>query len=127
MKAEELKYSKDHIWVHADGDSATIGLSDFAQNELGDIVFVELPEAGKSFSKGDAIGTVESVKSVSDILAPISGKVSEINKLLEDSPDTINKDPYGEGWVVKITISNKGEISELLDYKDYTEFTESQM
>jgi glycine cleavage system H protein len=121
MKAEELKYSKDHIWVHADGDSAIIGLSDFAQNELGDIVFVELPEAGKSFSKGDAIGTVESVKSVSDILAPISGKVSEINKLLEDSPDTINKDPYGEGWVVKIT------ISELLDYKDYTEFTESQM
>jgi glycine cleavage system H protein len=90
-------------------------------------VFVELPEKGKSFGKGDAIGTVESVKSVSDILTPLSGKVSEINKLLEDSPDTINKDPYGEGWVVKIAMSTKGEISELLDYKAYMEFTESQM
>ncbi|KPJ87593.1 MAG: glycine cleavage system protein H [Spirochaetes bacterium DG_61] len=127
MKAEELKYSKDHIWVHTDGDMATIGLSDFAQNELGDIVFVEMPEVGKSFGKGDAVGTVESVKSVSDILAPISGEVAETNKLLEDSPETINKDPYGDGWVMKAKVSDKGEIAGLLDYNSYMQFTESEM
>ncbi len=126
MKAEELKYSKDHIWVHTDGNSATIGLSDYAQNELGDIVFVEMPDAGKSFKKGEAIGTVESVKSVSDILSPVSGEITDTNKLLEDTPETINKDPYGEGWIVRMNLSNKSEIDELFDYNAYVEFTESQ-
>jgi glycine cleavage system H protein len=127
MKAEELKYSKDHIWVHVAGDTATIGLSEYAQNELGDIVFVELPEGGKSFSKGDAIGTVESVKSVSDILTPISGKITETNKMLEDTPETINKDPYGKGWVVKMKMSDTKELDELLDHDAYGQFTESEM
>jgi glycine cleavage system H protein len=127
MKAEELKYSKDHIWVHAAGDTATIGLSEYAQNELGDIVFVEMPENGKSFSKGDAIGTVESVKSVSDILTPISGKIADTNKLLEDTPETINKDPYGKGWVVKLKMSDTKELDELLDHDAYVQFTESEM
>ena len=127
MKPEELKYTKDHIWVKAEGDTAVIGLSDYAQNELGDIVFVELPETGSKVTKGESFGTVESVKSVSDIVAPVNGEVVEFNQTLEDTPETINSDPYGEGWVIKISISNAGELGELLDHAAYTEFTESEM
>jgi len=127
MNPEELKYTKDHLWVHAEGDMATVGLSDYAQNELGDIVFVELPEVGKSFKKGETLGTVESVKSVSDIISPISGRSKESNTVLEDAPDTINSDPYGKGWVVKMSMSNKDELGELLDHKAYIEFTESEV
>ncbi len=126
MKTEELKYTKDHIWVYADSDTAVIGLSNYAQQELGDIVFVEMPETGKTFKKGEPIGTVESVKSVSDILSPLSGEITDFNKILEDTPETINKDPYGDGWIVKMSISNKDEIDELLDYAAYEEFTESE-
>ena len=126
MKTEELKYTKDHIWVYTDGDTAVIGLSNYAQQELGDIVFVEMPETGKTFKKGEPIGTVESVKSVSDILSPLSGEITDFNKILEDAPETINKDPYGDGWIVKMSISNKDEIDELLDYTAYEEFTESE-
>jgi glycine cleavage system H protein len=127
MNPEELKYTKDHLWVHAAGDTATVGLSDYAQNELGDIVFVELPEVGKSFKKGETLGTVESVKSVSDILSPVSGEIKDANKLLEDAPDTINTDPYEKGWVAKMSMSNKDELNELLDHKAYVEFTESEV
>ena len=127
MKPEELKYTKDHIWVKAEGDTAVIGLSDYAQNELGDIVFVEMPETGSKVTKGESFGTVESVKSVSDIVAPLNGEVVEFNQLLEDTPETINSDPYGEGWIIKISISNAGELGELLDHAAYTEFTESEM
>jgi len=127
MNPEELKYTKDHLWVHAEGDTATVGLSDYAQNELGDIVFVELPEVGKSFKKGETLGTVESVKSVSDILSPVSGEIKDANKLLEDAPDTINTDPYEKGWVAKMSMSNKDELNELLDHKAYVEFTESEV
>jgi len=126
MKTEELKYTKDHIWVYTDGNTAVIGLSNYAQQELGDIVFVEMPETGKTFKKGEPIGTVESVKSVSDILSPLSGEITDFNKILEDTPETINKDPYGDGWIVKMSISNKDEIDELLDYAAYEEFTESE-
>lgn len=126
MKTEELKYTKDHIWVYADGNTAVIGLSNYAQQELGDIVFVEMPETGKTFKKGEPFGTVESVKSVSDILSPLSGEITDFNKILEDTPETINKDPYGDGWIVKMSISNKDEIDELLDYAAYEEFTESE-
>ena len=126
MKTEELKSTKDHIWVYTDGDTAVIGLSNYAQQELGDIVFVEMPETGKTFKKGEPIGTVESVKSVSDILSPLSGEITDFNKILEDTPETINKDPYGDGWIVKMSISNKDEIDELLDYTAYEEFTESE-
>lgn len=127
MKPEELKYTKDHIWVKAEGDTAVIGLSDYAQNELGDIVFVEMPETGSKVTKGESFGTVESVKSVSDIVAPLNGEVVEFNQILEDTPETINSDPYGEGWVIKISISNAGELGGLLDHAAYTEFTESEM
>lgn len=126
MKTEELKYTKDHIWVYTDGNTTVIGLSNYAQQELGDIVFVEMPETGKTFKKGEPIGTVESVKSVSDILSPLSGEITDFNKILEDTPETINKDPYGDGWIVKMSISNKDEIDELLDYAAYEEFTESE-
>jgi len=126
MKPEELKYSKNHIWVHAQGSNAVIGLSDYAQQELGDIVFVEMPEKGTSVKKDQPAGTVESVKSVSDILSPLSGEVVEFNKLLEDTPETINKDPYGKGWIFKIKLSNPDELKELMDYQAYSEFTESE-
>jgi glycine cleavage system H protein len=127
MKPEELKYTKDHIWVKAEGDTAIIGLSDYAQNELGDIVFVEMPETGKKLTKGETFGTVESVKSVSDIIAPLNGEVLDFNQILEDTPETINSDPYGDGWIIKISISNADELGELLDHAAYNEFTESEM
>ena len=126
MKPEELKYTKNHLWVYIEGDSATAGLTDYAQQELGDIVFVEMPDVGKEVKKDETIGTVESVKSVSDIQAPLSGKIVEINKVLEDTPETINRDPYGEGWIIKMTISNPDEINELMDMDAYNKFTESE-
>ena len=127
MKPEELKYTKDHIWVKADGDTAVVGLSDYAQNELGDIVFVEMPETGSKVTKGESFGTVESVKSVSDIVAPLNGEVVEFNQKLEDTPETINSDPYGDGWIIKMSISSADELGELLDHASYNEFTESEM
>jgi glycine cleavage system H protein len=126
MKAQELKYTKSHIWVHVSGDVATIGLSEFAQQEMGDIVFVEMPEKGKKAKKDETVGTVESVKSVSDILAPLSGEVVETNKTLEDAPETINKDPLGSGWVLKLKMSNSAEIAGLMDFAAYAAFTESE-
>ena len=127
MKVESLKYSKDHLWIGVEKDTAKIGITDYAQNELGDVVFVEIPEKGKKVKKGDVVGSIESVKSVSDIVAPLSGEVIEANSALEDVPDTLNKDPYGEGWIYAIKFENKDEISELLDYANYTEHTESEM
>lgn len=127
MKPEELKYTKDHVWVHVEGDTVSVGLSDYAQNELGDIVFVEMPEAGKKITKGEALGTVESVKSVSDILSPVTGEVVDFNKILEDTPETINKDPYEEGWIVKIKFDSADELDELLDFTAYNEFTDSEI
>ncbi len=126
MKPEELKYTKDHLWVYVEGDKATAGLTDYAQQELGDIVFVEMPEVGREVKKDETIGTVESVKSVSDILAPLSGKIIEINKVLEDTPETINKDPYGEGWVIKMSVSNPEELKDLMNLEAYNKFTETE-
>ena len=126
MKPEDLKYTKNHLWVFIEDNKATAGLTDYAQQELGDIVFVEMPEVGREVKKDETIGTVESVKSVSDIQAPLSGKIEEINKILEDTPETINKDPYGEGWVIKMSISNPDEITELMDMETYNKFTESE-
>jgi glycine cleavage system H protein len=126
MKAEELKYTKDHLWIHIAGDTATIGISDYAQNELGDIVFVELPEKGSTSTKGENLGSIESVKSVSDLISPLSGEVTEINTLLEDSPETINSSPLDKGWIAKITLSDASEVSDLLDWKAYQEFLESE-
>lgn len=126
MKEEELKFTKNHLWVHIDNSNATVGLSDYAQKELGDIVFVEMPEKGKNVKRNDVVGTVESVKSVSDLISPLSGEIIDFNKQLEDTPELINKDPYGEGWVFKIKISDSSEISDLMDYQAYSKFTEEQ-
>ncbi|MFZ0389711.1 MAG: glycine cleavage system protein GcvH [Calditrichia bacterium] len=118
---ENLKYTKDHEWTRIEDDVATIGITDFAQGELGDIVFVELPEVGDETVKGESFGTIEAVKAVSDMFAPLSGEVIEVNDKLNDEPETINKDAYGEGWIIKIKMSNPSEADELLDKKGYEE------
>tara|TARA_B110000263_G_C14942537_1_gene344340 strand:+ start:207 stop:584 length:378 start_codon:yes stop_codon:yes gene_type:complete len=116
---ENLKYSPDHEWIKVDGDSAYIGITDFAQSELGDIVFVEFPEVGDKFSAGDVFGTVEAVKTVADLFAPISGEVIEINDTLENSPEAINTDAYNDGWIIKVKIGNTKELDSLLDFESY--------
>jgi glycine cleavage system H protein len=126
MKAEELKYTKDHVWVHADGDIATIGISDYAQQELGDIVFVEMPETGKKVAKEDTFGTIESVKSVSDLISPLSGEITETNTVLEDTPETINNDPLGGGWIVRLKMENSGELDSLMDHAAYAKFLDEE-
>jgi glycine cleavage system H protein len=121
---EELQYTRSHEWVRTEDDTATIGITDHAQDELGDVVFVELPEQGATFDAGDSFGTVESVKAVSDLYTPIGGEVVEINETLNDSPEKINEDPYGEGWIVKLRVSDEG--SELLSSSDYEHFVEEE-
>jgi len=116
---EDLKYTTEHEWVRLDGDVATFGVTDYAQDQLGDIVFVELPEEGETIEKGDTFGVVESTKSVSDLYVPLSGVVLESNDPLLDSPEIINEDPYGEGWMIKVKISDRKELEELLDAKTY--------
>lgn len=120
---EDLKYSKEHEWVLIAGDLATVGITDFAQEQLGDIVFVELPAVGDTLTKNDAFGVVESVKSVNDIYAPLGGTVVEINDDLPDSPEMINEDCYGDGWLIKIRLSNAGEAAELMDAAAYEQYT----
>jgi len=117
---EGLKYSREHEWVLVEGDSATIGISDFAQSELGDVVYVEVPEVGEKISKEDPFGAVESVKAVSDLYAPVSGTVVEVNDALPDTPELINEDPYGEGWIIKVTLSDPAELDELMNVAEYT-------
>ncbi|RZF22960.1 glycine cleavage system protein GcvH [Halobacteriovorax vibrionivorans] len=114
----ELKYTKEHEWVKAEGDIVTVGITDFAQNSLGDIVFVELPEVGQEFSKDDTFGVVESIKSASDLYLPVSGVVTEVNEELPDAPDSLNSDPY-DSWMVKVKMTNQDELSDLLSNEDY--------
>ncbi len=114
-----LRYSRDHEWLAVEGERATVGITDFAQRELGDIVYVELPAVGKAVTAGEALGTVESVKAVSDIYAPVSGTVIEVNTVLSDHPETVNRDPYGEGWICRLRMSNGAEIEQLLDAAAY--------
>ena len=116
---KELKYSKDHEWVKVEGNTATIGITDYAQSQLGDVVFVELPGAGAELAVGAGLAVVESVKAVSDVYTPISGKVIASNESLADAPETINQDPYGEGWIAKIEITDRAELNELLDSQVY--------
>ena len=121
MYPTDRKYSKEHEWVLAEGDKVKIGITEFAQSELGDIVFVELPEAGKTVAQGDVLGTIESVKAVSEIYSPVSGTVGEPNASLEDSPDVVNSDPHGEGWYCTIAPSAPAEIEALMDAGGYQE------
>jgi glycine cleavage system H protein len=122
---EELQYTRSHEWVRTEGDTATIGITDHAQDELGDIVFVELPEQGSTFGAGDSFGTVESVKAVSDLYAPVGGEVVEVNEALNDSPEKINEDPYGEGWIIKLRVSDEGNLLSASDYERFIEEEES--
>jgi glycine cleavage system H protein len=122
---EELQYTRSHEWVRTEGDTATIGITDHAQDELGDIVFVELPEEGTTFDAGDSFGTVESVKAVSDLYTPVGGEVVEVNEALSDSPEKINEDPYGGGWIIKIQVSAEGDLLSASDYEQFLEEEES--
>jgi glycine cleavage system H protein len=115
----ELKYTKDHEWVKVDGDIATIGITDFAQRELGDIVYVEIETVGETLEKEAVFGTVEAVKTVSDLFMPVSGEVLELNKAIESSPEVVNSDPYGKGWMIKVKLSNPSEVGGLLSSADY--------
>ena len=117
---QELKYTNDHEWVRMDGDVATVGVTDFAQGELGDIVYVEVDTLDEELSKEEVFGTVEAVKTVSDLFMPISGEVIEFNETLETNPEKINEDPYGDGWIIKIKVSDSSEIDTLLSADDYS-------
>lgn len=123
---EGLKYTKEHEWVLVEDHTATVGITEYAQQELGDIVYVELPEVGEKIVKDDPFGAVESVKAVSDIYAPISGTVLEINDALPESPETINEDPYGDGWMIKVEMSDKDELKDLMNAEEYEEYVGRQ-
>ncbi|MBK7230175.1 MAG: glycine cleavage system protein GcvH [Ignavibacteriales bacterium] len=114
-----LKYTKEHEWVLIEGNIGTIGVTDYAQGELGDVVFVDIDPAISAIKKGDSIGTIEAVKTVSDIFAPFTGKVIELNESLKDNPEVVNSDPYGQGWMLKVEISDVSELSDLLDSTSY--------
>ena len=117
----DLKYTKDHEWVKIDGDIVTVGITDFAQGELGDIVFIEIETEGETLDAEEVFGTIEAVKTVSDMFMPVGGEVTEANAAIEDAPDLVNKDPFGEGWMIKITISDPAELDELLSAEQYKE------
>jgi glycine cleavage system H protein len=119
---EDVKYSKEHEWVLVEGNVATVGITDYAQEQLGDIVFVELPAVGDKVSKEDAFGVVESVKAVNDIFAPVSGKVLEVNDDLPDNPEIINEDPYGDGWMIKIEMNDPEDLEDLMNAAEYEEY-----
>lgn len=121
----ELKYTEDHEWVRVEGDTATVGITDFAQGELGDVVFVEIETEGEELDKGETFGTVEAVKTVSDLFMPVGGEVSEVNEALADEPELVNKDPYGKGWMIKIKVSDAAELDELLSADDYKKMIEA--
>jgi glycine cleavage system H protein len=119
MYPADYRYTKDHEWIKFDGSTGTIGITDYAQNELGDVVFVELPKVGARLEAGKSFGTVESVKAVSEIFSPVSGEVTEINSLLSDAPEKINQDPHGAAWLIRVKLANPNEASSLMDAKAY--------
>jgi len=124
---EELKYTKEHEWTRTEDGLIVVGITSYAQDALGEIVYVELPSEGDEITKGDPFGGVESTKSVSDLYAPLSGEVVEVNELLLDSPETINEDPYGAGWMIKVKPYDKDELDELMDYEEYTDYIEKEL
>lgn len=129
MKPEELKYSKEHEWVGVEGDTAKIGITNYAQDQLGEIVYIELPEEGQTFAKMDKVGTIESVKTVSDLFIPVGGEIVELNRFLQDRiggdenpdfhPEYVNEDPYEKGWMIKVKMSDPADLGDLLSYADY--------
>ena len=123
---DNLHYSKDHEWVRVENNVAVIGITDHAQEQLGDVVYVELPKPGESFSAHESFGSVESVKAVSEIFTPVSGEIAEVNQSLNDEPEKVNTDPYGEGWMIKITMTTPGEVDSLLTAAEYEDFTKAE-
>ena len=123
MVPQDLRYTKDHEWVRVDGDTATIGVTDFAANQLGDVVFVDLPEVGRSIDQFATFGVVESVKAVSDLYAPVSGEVVEVNGDLGGKPELVNSDPFGDGWMIRVKVGDEGQLGELLDAAGYEKLT----
>ena len=123
---KDLKYTKEHEWIRVENDISTIGITDFAQHALTDIIFVELPEVGKKVEQFKTSATIESVKSVSDLYAPISGEIVEVNDQLKDHPELVNNDPYGKGWIFKIKITNKSELDKLMSSEEYTKMIEKE-
>jgi glycine cleavage system H protein len=123
---ENLHYSKDHEWVRVEGDLAVIGITDHAQEQLGDVVYVELPKSGEAFAANESFGSVESVKAVSEIFTPVSGEVAEVNESLNDEPEKVNKDPYNDGWMIKMKMSAPGEVDSLLNAAEYEDFTKAE-
>ena len=119
---ENLKYSKDHEWILVEGNNATIGITEFAQSELGEIVYVDVTCEGETIDKGEVFGSIEAVKTVSDLVMPVTGDVLEINPQLEDAPELVNKDPYSDGWIIKITMKDEKDLEDLLDANTYKEF-----
>jgi len=116
---EELRYTQEHEWVKLDGNIATVGITNFAQSELGDIVYLEIDTLGAEINSNDVFGTVEAVKTVSDLFMPVNGKVIDVNPSLEDNPEVVNDDPYGEGWIIKVEVSNPSDIDNLMSYEEY--------
>lgn len=121
---QDLKFSEEHEWVKVEGDTATVGVTNFAQEELGDIVFLELPDVDDEFKQGDSFGSIEAVKTVADLYAPVSGVVVEVNEALEDAPETVNDSPYGDGWLLKVKLSDPGELDALMDADAYAKHIE---
>ena len=119
---DNLQYSKDHEWIRVEGDTGTVGITDHAQNALGDVVYVELPKVGDRFEAHQSFGTVESVKAVSELFTPVSGEVTEINEALHDEPEKVNTDPYGEAWMIRIRLKDAGEVDGLLNAAEYEDF-----
>jgi glycine cleavage system H protein len=119
---EGLFYSKDHEWLRVEGDTGTVGITDHAQHSLGDVVYVELPKSGENFSAHDTFGSVESVKAVSELFLPVAGEVTEVNESLTDEPEKVNTDPYGAGWMVRLKLSNRGEVDSLLSAAEYEDY-----
>ena len=126
MTPEDSRYAKSHEYVHVEGEIGTIGITEYAQKELGDVVFVELPQVGTEIEQGDEMGSIESVKAVSELFAPVSGEVVEVNEKLADKPELVNTDPYGEGWMIKVKMSDAEEVDELMNAEDYDEYIEAE-
>ena len=123
---DDRKYTKDHEWIRVSGDVAEVGITDYAQQQLGDVVYVELPEAGAQIAPGQPFGSIESVKAVSEVFTPVGGTVQRINESLADEPEKVNADPYGEGWMIRLQMSNPGEVDSLLTAAEYEDFTKAE-
>jgi glycine cleavage system H protein len=123
---DDLHYSKDHEWVRVDGNVAVVGITDYAQDSLGDVVYVELPKVGEKFAANESFGSVESVKAVSEVFCPVAGEIVGVNDSLNDAPEKVNQDPYGEGWMIRVAMSNSGEVDSMLTAAEYEDFTKAE-